>query len=577
VVGDYLAEITMVILERQRQADPSRGFAYDFVSQLRQALPEISRRGIRVVANAGGVNLAACRDALARACREAGVDLAIGVVDGGDLLPRIAELRERGVRLSNLDTGAPFEAIADRLISAHAYLGARPIAEALRRGADIVVTGRTTDAALVLGPLIHEFGWTDQDWDRLAAGTIAGHLLECGAQVTGGNYTDFKEVPLGDGLGYPIAEVEPDGSFSVTKHPGTGGLVNRKSVVEQLLYEIQDPRAYLTPDVVADFASVRVEEVGPDRVRIAGARGRPAPRDLKVSAIYRRGYRAVGTVLLSGPEVRAKAARLAELLWNRIGKDFEETRADLVGFDGCWLGASPDVEPNEGVLRFAVRDPDRKKVQRFSNCLLGFGLQGPPGLGIFGGRPDVQEALAFWPTLVPRDLVTARVEVTRGGLTERVEVPMRLEGAAEPPSPAPLDVAPSPGRGPRTAPSPHSAGAGPTRRVPLGAIAHARSGDKGDNANIGVVARSREGFEFLRQVLTAQVVADYYRDLCQGGVERYELPNVGALNFVLRQALGGGGTLSLRVDHQGKSLAQGLLLLEVDVPERILESVKRPW
>lgn len=424
VTGDYLAEITMVILERQRRANPARGFAYDFVAHLRRALPEIARHGIRVVANAGGVNVEACREAVEKLCAEAGVSLPIAVVDGGDLFARIGELRAKGATFAHLDSAAPFEPIADQVVSAHAYLGARPIAEALGRGARIVITGRVTDAAVALGPMIHEFGWKEDDWDRLAAGTIAGHILECGAQATGGNFTDFQEVPAGDGwIGFPIVEVDAGGEFVVTKHPGTGGLVDRRTITEQLLYEIGDPRAYLTPDVVADFTSIALDEVGPDRVRVRGARGYPAPSSLKVSAVYIDGFRAAGTVLLCGPRVRAKAERLAKLIWNRVGRDFADSRTDLVGDRGCWLGAAPDVEPNEAILRLAVRDPDRKKVERFANFLLGFGLQGPPGLGIFGGRPDVQEAFAFWPTLVPRHLVTARVEVKDGERVDRAEMP----------------------------------------------------------------------------------------------------------------------------------------------------------
>ncbi len=571
VTADYLAEITMVILERQRRANPARGFAYDFIHHLRRALPEIAKRGIRVVVNAGGVNVEACREAVAKLCQEAGVSLSIGVVDGGDLFSRIAELRAQGASFEHMDSQAPFDPIAEKLVSAHAYLGARPIAEALRLGAQIVVTGRVTDAAVALGPMIHEFGWAEDDWDRLAAGTVAGHIIECGAQCTGGNYTDFEEVPNtgpsgqpnSSWIGFPLVEIDETGEFVVTKHPGTGGLVNVKSVTEQLLYEIGDPRAYLTPDVAADFTSMTLEQVGRDRVRVAGARGFPAPASLKVSAVYIDGFRAVGMVLLSGPKIRAKAAMLAETVWNRVGRDFTDLRSDLIGSNACWLGAAPPIEPNEGILRFAVRDGDRKKLERFSNMLLGFGLQGPPGLGMLGGRPDVQEAYAFWPTLVPRELVTARVEVTHGERLDRLQVPTRLS------KPTTFSAPPAP------EPRPAAAPRGPTRRVRLIDIAYARSGDKGDSANIGVAARSPKAFQFLLEALTEERVASYYRELCRGGVLRYDLPNLGAMNFLLRQALGGGGTLSLRVDHQGKTLAQGLLLMELDVPQDVLESVRR--
>lgn len=568
VTGDYLAEITMVILERQRRANPSRGYAYDFIGHLRRALPEIARRGIRIVANAGGVNPDACRGAITELCRGAGVSLPIAVVDGGDLMARIKQLREQGVSLRHLDTGAEFSTIADHLVSAHAYLGARPIAAALDRGAQIVVTARVTDAAVALGPMIHEFGWSETDWDRLAAGTIAGHILECGGQATGGNYTDFLEVPLWSEkgwFGYPIVEIDESGEFVVTKHEGTAGLVNRKSITEQLLYEIGDPKAYLTPDVTCDFTSVKLEEAGHDRIRVSGTRGFPAPPYLKVSAVYTKGYRATGMVLLSGPRTRQKAEHLRQLLWGRLKHEFEDSRADLIGFDACWLGAAPEHTPNEGILRFAVRDSDRTKVEEFSRLLLGFGLQGPPGLGMLGGRPEVQEAFAFWPTLVPRHLINARVQIEGTNNAAPFEVPMRLDGAEEPKATARSQGGPTASIHACT----HN-----TRHARLISIAYARSGDKGDSANIGVAARSDAAYEFLRQALTAEVVADYYKGLCKGEVVRYELPNLRAFNFVLNEALGGGGTLSLRVDHQGKTLAQGLLRMELDVPVEVFESVK---
>ncbi|HJQ83520.1 MAG TPA: acyclic terpene utilization AtuA family protein [Candidatus Binatia bacterium] len=394
VTLDFLAEITMVILQRQRARDPALGYAYDFVQMLGPVLPEIVARGVRVVANAGGVHVEACRDRIAEACRAAGVTPAIGMVAGDDLLPRLDALLADGVPLANLDDGRPLAPLRDRIVAANAYLGAWPIAEALGAGAEIVVTGRTTDAALTLGPLVHELGWRWNDWDRLAAGTVAGHVLECGAQATGGNLTDWQKVPPLD-VGYPIAEVAADGGFVVTKHPGTGGRVSRATVVEQLLYEIGDPARYLTPDVSTDFRDLRVDDAGADRVRVAGARGTPPPDALKVTIVYRDGWRAVGFALISGPDARAKAERLGEMLWHRIGVAFADRRAELVGYRSCWGTAAPDVEPNEGVFRAAVRDPDRKKVERFAHTMLGLALQAPPGLGVFGGRPEVQEAYAY--------------------------------------------------------------------------------------------------------------------------------------------------------------------------------------
>jgi hypothetical protein len=559
VTLDFLAEITMVILQRQRARNAALGYAYDFVTMLQPVLPEIVERGIRVVANAGGINVAACRDRIAEACRAQGLAPALGVVDGDDLLPRLDEVLAAGVPFAHLDDGRPLREIRERIVAANAYLGAWPIAEALGAGAQIVVTGRITDAALTVGPLVHEHGWGWDDWNRLAAATVAGHVLECGAQATGGNLTDWHRVPPLD-VGYPVAEVAGDGSFVLGKHPGTGGLVSRATVTEQLLYEIADPAAYLTPDVTADFRWLDVAGVGADRVAVAGATGTPPPETLKVTVVYRDGWRAVGFALLSGPNVRAKAARMAEMLWHRVGADFADRRADLVGDRSCWGAAAPDVEPNEGVLRIAVRDRDRARVERFAQSLLGFALQGPPGLGVFGGRPDVQEAYAYWPTLVPRELVPPRIEIVRGEsrvVRELAPAPPAV-AAAHPTAPALRTVA-----------QPAVPG-GPRRRVPLRRIAYARSGDKGDHANIGVAARSAVAFAFLLEALDADRVGGHFHDLRGGPVERYALPGLRALNFVLRHTLGGGGTLSLRADHQGKTLGQGLLGLELDVPEAVL-------
>jgi hypothetical protein len=557
VTLDFLAEITMVILERQRERNPELGYAYDFVRMLEPVLPEVVARGIRVVASAGGVNVPACAARIAAACRAKNLTPVLAIVHGDDLLPRLDEVLASGVPMAHLDDGRPLATIRDRVVSANAYLGAWPIAEALADGAQIVVTGRVTDAALTLGPLVLEHGWAWDDWDRLAGGIVAGHVLECGAQATGGNLTDWKQVPPLD-VGYPIAEAADDGSFVVTKHPGTGGRVSRGTVTEQLLYEIGDPGAYLTPDVVTDFRWLDVAASGTDRVTVRGAQGEPPTDTLKVTVVYKDGWRATGFALISGPDVVAKAERMAEMLWHRIGTDFVDRRAELVGYKSCWGAGAPDVEPNEGILRVAVRDHDRKKIERFALAMMGFALQGPPGLGVFGGRPEVQEAYGYWPTLVPRELVRPRVESLHGEerRARELEAAPRATGGAT--------------RTRRDVPPPAAVPAGPHRRVALRRIAYTRSGDKGDHANIGVAARSPLAYAFLRQALTPDVVRRRYADLVRGRVERFELPGLRALNFLLRHALGGGGTLSLRVDHQGKTLAQGLLGLELDVPEAVL-------
>jgi hypothetical protein len=414
---DYLAEVTMSILQKQKRRDASRGYATDFVELIRKVLPAVRERGIRVVANAGGVNPQACRSALIEVARGQGASgLRVGVVHGDDILDRLDELIAEGVGFENMDDGRPLSEIRDRVLSANVYLHSFAIADALRQGADLVVSGRTTDPGLVLSPLIAEFGWKPEQWDLLAAGTVAGHIVECGAQCTGGNFSRWWEVRGWDNLGYPILEVSPDGTFVVTKHEGTGGLVTVDTVAEQLLYEMGRPSHYITPDCVVDFTSIRLEQVGPDRVRVSGIRGAAATDSYKVSISYLAGYKATGQLTISGPDAMAKANVCAEALWGRLrqaGHTYEDTSTELVGVDSCHgpITPAPGVV-NEVVLRVGVRDADRAKVDRFGQELAPLVTSGPPGVtGFAGGRPKATEVLGFWPALIPKGLVEPVVAV----------------------------------------------------------------------------------------------------------------------------------------------------------------------
>ncbi len=414
---DYLAEVTMSILQKQRNRDPNKGYATDFVDLIRRILPRLRERQIRVVANAGGVNPEACRHALIEVAREQGArGLSIGTVRGDDILDRLDELIASGVRLENMDDGRPVSEIRDRVLSANVYIGSFPAAEALRRGAQIVVSGRSTDPGLVLSPLIAEFDWREDDWNLLAAGTVAGHIVECGAQCTGGNFSRWWEVEGWDHLGYPVLEVQRDGTFVVTKHDGTGGLVTADTVGEQLVYEMGDPSRYVTPDCVVDFTSIQLSEQGRDRVRVSGIRGSAATDSYKVSISYLAGYKAVGDLTISGPDALAKARICAEALWGRLrrsGFTFEETATEFVGVDSCHgpIVPAPDIV-NEVVLRVGVRDADRAKVDRFGKELSPFVTSGPPGVtGFAGGRPKATEVLGFWPALIPKHLVRPVVVV----------------------------------------------------------------------------------------------------------------------------------------------------------------------
>jgi hypothetical protein len=414
---DYLAEVTMSILQKLRRRDPTRGYATDFIDLIRRTLPTLRERGVKVVANAGGVNPAACREALFEVAREQGADdLRIGTVTGDDILDRLDALIADGVPLTNLDDGRSLSEVRDRVQSANVYIGSFPVAEALRRGAQIVVTGRSTDPGLVLSPLIAEFGWKENDWNLLAAGTVAGHVVECGAQCTGGNFSRWWEVEGWDRLGYPVVECAPDGSFTVTKHDGTGGMVTVDTVSEQLVYEMGDPRTYITPDCVVDFTSVRLEQQGKDRVGVSGIRGAEATDSYKVSISYLEGYKATGQLTVSGPDAVPKAKICAEALWGRLsraGYSFDDTLTELVGLDACHGDVvEPPERLNEVVLRVGVKDRDRAKVDRFGRELAPLVTSGPPGVtGFAGGRPKATEVLGFWPALIPKHLIRPVVEV----------------------------------------------------------------------------------------------------------------------------------------------------------------------
>ncbi|HET9328745.1 MAG TPA: acyclic terpene utilization AtuA family protein [Candidatus Eisenbacteria bacterium] len=560
VTLDFLAEITMSIMQKQRARDSKTGYARDFIAQVEEALPLLVEHGTKVITNAGGVNPLACRGTLLERIQQHGHQLEVAAVVGDDLMDRLGELNATGVALDHMDDGTSFQQVRDRVSSANAYFGAWPVVEALKSGAQIVVTGRCTDTGITLAPMIHAFGWAADDWDRLAAGIVAGHIIECGAQSTGGNFTDWRRIRHFESIGYPVIEVFPDGSFVVTKHAGTGGAVTVRTVTEQLVYEMGDPRSYITPDVTADFGSIRLEQAGRDRVRVWGVRGRPAPGSLKVSASYFDGWKASGSLIISAPEAVAKARAFADLFWRRLGVEFIETHAELVGHSACWGPLAPERDPSEVLLRLSVRDRDRDKIEQFAKMIPAVILSGPPGVAVTGGRPQAQDVVAYWPALVPRDRVKPRL-VTREG-EQTLEWPTPLL-AQSPVPPLPRFSAP-PVRG-----------SAKVVTVPLSRLAHARSGDKGDMCNIGVIARSPEIYPWLRRTLTAAVVKRHFKGICHGRVERHEVPNLTALNFLLHESLGGGGTVSLRLDAQGKTLSHALLAMEVRAPKALVDAAER--
>jgi len=417
---DYLAEVTMSIMQKQKARDPRAGYARDFVPLMKQILPACVERDIRVTANAGGVNVAGCAAAVRDAARDLGLagKLKIGIVTGDDILDQIDDLLARGIELRNMDTDEPLQSVRDRIQSANVYLGAAPIVEALNHGARVVITGRATDTGLTLAPMIHEFGWASDDWDKLAAGTIAGHIIECGAQCSGGNCQyEWQSIPDLANVGFPIAEASADATFVITKHDGTGGRVNVQSVKEQLVYEMGDPHEYITPDCVADFTTIRVADDGTDRVRVFGIKGRPATEFLKVSISYSAGYKAVGTLVYSWPDADAKAQAADKILrarLERLGLRFDQILTEFVGANATHgrLAGEPSPDLAEVQLRVGVRGDDRNAIERFTKEIAPLILTGPPGVtGFAGGRPKVEEIVAYWPALIPKSEIEPRVDV----------------------------------------------------------------------------------------------------------------------------------------------------------------------
>jgi len=553
LTGDYLAELTMFILWKARERDPGAGYAATFLRQMEQCLAVALERGVRVVTNAGGLDPAGLAARLRALATRLGLRPRIAHVEGDDLRPRLAELQAAGHPLESLDTGRPLADLAAPVLTANAYLGGWPIAEALGAGADVVVCGRVSDASLVVGPAAWHFGWARDDWDRLAGAVAAGHVIECGAQATGGNYAFFGEVPGLERPGFPIAEVHEDGSAVVTKHPGTGGLVSVGTVTAQLLYEIDGPR-YLNPDVVARFDTVRLAGEGPDRVRISGVRGEPAPETAKVCLNYLGGYRNTATLVLTGLGIEEKAALARRALFAALGGEerFAAVDARLVRTD------RPDAASEEAasaLLHVTVKDPDPGKVGRaFSGAAVELALSSYPGL-FAATLPGAESAYGvYWPALVPAAVVEPVVVLDDGS---RRAVPMAVASGtrAEPP-PSPPEAAPPP--------------AGPTRRAPLGDVFGARSGDKGGTANVGVWARSDAGYAWLAAHLTADRFRELVPEASACPVLRHELPNLRAVNFVLPGFLGEGVASSTRFDPQAKGLAEYLRSRHVELPVALL-------
>ena len=563
LTGDYLAELTMSILWRTRQRDPDKGYASTFLTQMEQVLGMCLERGIKIVSNAGGINPAGLAERITKLSADLGLAPRVAFVDGDDLLPRMEELMAGGERFLHMDRGVPLSDSGISPLTANAYLGGWAISEALSAGADVVITGRVTDAALVVGPSAWNFSWKRDDWDSLAGAVVAGHIIECGAHCTGGNYSFFEEVPGLERIGFPIAEVHNDGSSVITKHPGTGGLVTIGTVTAQLLYEIGSPH-YLNPDVTSLFESISLTEVGPDRVQVSGVRGEAPPPDLKVAINYPGGFKNSMTFGIAAPATARKAAVLELALWEVAGG-----RSQFAMVDVRLLGReTPDPATNDealSYLRVSVMDPDSEKVgRRFSGAAVELALSSYPGFFLTTPPGEATAYAVFWPATIPADLVPMRVVMD--------------DREWEVSSVAPETKSQVASRKPQVSNSerhvPEAADPSSLTRAPLGIIAGARSGDKGGNANVGFWVRTIDQYRWLEHYLTIDRLHTLMPEANGLEIERYELPYLLALNFVIRGLLGDGVSSSTRTDPQAKSLGEFLRARWVDVPRVLIGGVQ---
>ena len=562
LVYDYLAETTMSILARTRGKDPSMGYATDFVTvTMAQNLRAIKARGVTVLSNAGGLNPSACRNALLEIARAQNIDVMIAIVSGDDVMNLLQRLREE--KTSEMFSGLPFP---EKIHSMNAYLGARATTEAFKRGAEIVITGRGVDSALIVGALMHEFGWDWRDWNKLAQASLTGHIIECGAQGSGGSFTDWEQVPDWDNIGYPIVECSDDASFVVTKPHSTGGLVSCASVSEQILYEIGDPAAYILPDVTCDFRSVNLEQVGEHRVRVSGAVGCEPTSSYKVSATFQDGYQLEVGLAIRGIDAVGKAQKTGAALLKRTRRmmaerglaDYADAVVEIIGAELLYGPHARRGDAREVILRIAVRHTDKNALDILRREASSPGTSMSPGTSgaLGGGRADIKPVIRLFSFLLDKSRVPIFVEMNgqAQALTPAVEI-----GAPWNPSECVASI-----------------GTGTTSRssdtvtVPLIRIAHGRSGDKGDNSNIGIIARSPAAWQWLRENLSTENVAAHMGHRIKGEVERFELPGIMALNFVLHRALGGGGMASLQSDPLGKCYAQMLLEMPIAVPREFV-------
>ena len=562
LVFDYLAEVTMSILASAKMKNPDLGYATDFIKHIGPLLTEIKKQQIKVISNAGGINLISCRNAVLEEAKKVGIELNIAIVEGDNLINQENMLRELPVKELETDKSLP-----GGIVSINAYLGADGVKKALEQGADMVITGRCVDSAVVLGPLMYEFDWKHNEYDKLAAGSLAGHIIECGAQCTGGNFTDWHFVNNFDNMGFPIVEVESDGSFIVTKPEGTGGIISFGTVAEQFLYEIGDPQNYLLPDVTCDFTNVTIKEIGSDQVSVSGARGKPPSNTYKVSSTYLHGYRITIAAIICGINASKKALVIADAIIKKTKRifsdngleDYLDTNISMIGTETTHGKNRNNADPREVLLRIVATHKQKDALILLSKEIAQASTGMTPGfVNMLGGRPSVSPSIHLFSFLLSKDQINTTIYINN----EQYEVEnftsklKHIDTTAIVSSSSDiLDVTDT--------------------EVTLIKLAYARSGDKGDHANIGVIARKVEYLPYIRNALSKQAVAKYFAHILKGDVDRWDIPGINALNFLLKNSLGGGGMASLNVDPQGKGYAQQLLDIMIPVPSRIAEEVNK--
>lgn len=556
LTSDYLAEVSMSILRKQQRKNPDLGYVNDFVLHFTEALPHLSKNKIKVITNAGGNNPTALAQVISELLKKENINLKVVAVEGDNILDLVNSSDKEYL---NFDTGEVFQG---EFKSANAYIGVAGILKALELDADIIIAGRVTDSALAMAPIIHELKWALDDFKKLGSGMLAAHCIECGTQVTGGNFTDWKRITNWKNLGFPIIEVFENGDFTVSKESNSGGLVSVDTVREQLLYEIKDPKSYYSPDVISDLTNLKLTQLKENCVLVEGGNGQEPSRHYKVSASQLDGYRATGSLIISGPDAFEKAQLVKQLFWEKTELNFHKANTEFVGYNATTSSEAHIDNANEVLIRFHVHDYDRNKVITFTKNIASIVLSGPQGISVIGGRPRIQEVYAYWPFLISKDEFQIKVIETENNKIH--------------------DVSHFKTNNPKVETSPILAETSEAINLPeegievsLSQICLARSGDKGDNVNIGVAARSKVIYEYLNVHLTPDLLRVWFDRFVNGPITRYQVPGLNAFNFFLEQSLDGGGTLSLRIDAQGKTFAAQLLKQKIKVPPDILNSIPK--